>query len=107
MLPARFDPNAARKPNVALSTAKIQGSSRELPAASGLAEFCGRCCEMTRKKIRKAANSKALESGSRTRQFHKYTVAPHRTATPMVQSAQQIQAARIACVAAPRSFGME
>src|SRR5215469_283110 len=86
---------------VAHSTAHTQGSS---PCFAG---FCGRWSEIMRKKIRNAANSRTAESGTSRRHSHRYTVALHRRATPRVQRAQQTHAARIACAASPRNFGIE
>jgi len=86
---------------LALITTQIQEPSFSLPEASG------RCWETARKKMRNAANSRKAESGNRNLHSHRYTLAAHRNAAPVVHIAQQIHAVQKEDFAPPRIFGME
>ena len=91
----------SKSPMLAPMTTQIHGS------IFCLVGFSDRCPETLRKKIRNAANSRTAEIGNRSRHSHRYTLAVHRRAVPIVHIAQQAQARANEEFLAPRIFGME
>src|SRR5215467_11754175 len=89
MLAARFTTNAIRNAQVARITVTIH-----ISIGFFLAEGKRLWLDTARKKIRKAASSRAAETGSSTRQCHRYEFANQRMSTPPVHMIQQVRPGR-------------
>src|SRR5215468_645482 len=85
MLAARFTTSAIRNAQVARITVTIH-----ISIGFFFAEGKRLWLDTARKKIRNAASSKAAETGSSTRQCHRYEFANQRISTPPVHITQQV-----------------
>src|SRR5581483_8953914 len=97
----RLRNRVSRRPAQPAITTKIQWSSLFFPESSG------RCRDTDRKKMRKAASSRAADPGTKIRQCHTYTDASQRRVTPEVHNAQHVQPSESAKGRTWRSLGME
>src|SRR5215467_2543302 len=100
-LAPRLTSRVMSKPIDATITTSAHFSNEFFPLSSG------RWPDTDEKKIRNATSSSAADTGSNTRQCHRYTPVSQRDVMPAVQRAQHVHAAQRANGFKRRNFGIE